>query len=524
MTQSRYSKSFWIRNRIETGGRRFIRDFFEGNEENLPTTQAAYQRIIEKEDKGKATRDRLYPPSAAILRFHESLVAFWWHLGFLVEVKVKERKWQITPEMDEMLRQIYSYPFGAKDRPKDLPGVKEYSVKCGFPPDVMTKRAMELGLSFTKEPPWTNAELSLLEEHGYKTPPRIALVFSEHGFKRTPTAIQLMRKRRMVHKASPYFSMNAIAVLFGIDAHAVKKWVTKGLLRFVMKGTVRSPDTHQNGDTHLIHKDWIYEFIVKHPGEFELKKVDQMWFLHIVTRGEIALSFSKKLGKRTEGQLIDEPVENRKTVARKLLAAEPKGRPKDMPPAERYEHGTRARYVAGCRCDSCRRANTDYAKKREKAKKKGDFNGNVPADHALNYIEMLADQGVGFKTIAKKAGVPHSTIAKIKSGERLIIRRSTETKIFSVTADAIAPSTNISVADTWKKINHLVELGFTKSELAYRLGRKTPNLQIQKNQITNKKAQEIDALYNQLLMELEAVKEINPDQPDEISLSMTANG
>lgn len=32
-------------------------------------------------------------------------------------------------------------------------------------------------------------------------------------------------------------------------------------------------------------------------------------------------------------------------------------RPVDLPPIEHYPHGTRARYVAGCRCTECRAAN-----------------------------------------------------------------------------------------------------------------------------------------------------------------------
>lgn len=40
-------------------------------------------------------------------------------------------------------------------------------------------------------------------------------------------------------------------------------------------------------------------------------------------------------------------------------------RPSDLPPAGRYRHGARARYVAGCRCDPCRASNTAYYHQRQ---------------------------------------------------------------------------------------------------------------------------------------------------------------
>ncbi len=50
-------------------------------------------------------------------------------------------------------------------------------------------------------------------------------------------------------------------------------------------------------------------------------------------------------------------------------------RPADLPPADRYAHGTRARYVSGCRCDDCRRANRLYERARYAARAGGDWNG-----------------------------------------------------------------------------------------------------------------------------------------------------
>lgn len=40
-------------------------------------------------------------------------------------------------------------------------------------------------------------------------------------------------------------------------------------------------------------------------------------------------------------------------------------RPTDMSPAEHFKHGTRSRYVSGCRCAGCRASNAAYYHKRQ---------------------------------------------------------------------------------------------------------------------------------------------------------------
>ena len=41
-------------------------------------------------------------------------------------------------------------------------------------------------------------------------------------------------------------------------------------------------------------------------------------------------------------------------------------RPPDLPPPEHYAHGTRARYVSGCRCPPCRASNVAYYHERQR--------------------------------------------------------------------------------------------------------------------------------------------------------------
>lgn len=39
---------------------------------------------------------------------------------------------------------------------------------------------------------------------------------------------------------------------------------------------------------YLIHESDVYKFILARPLEFDIRKVDQLWFLDLVTEGKIA--------------------------------------------------------------------------------------------------------------------------------------------------------------------------------------------------------------------------------------------
>lgn len=500
MGSGKFSAEWWTKERVDNGLQRFIRDFYEEQGAELPANYSGYKALVTAVDSGKYRKDRAYPPVDAVLRFYETIAAAWWAFGFLVEVKAKEKKYVFTEEMDARLREIYAFRFGSKERPAGLPGPKEYARSLDLPEFVMTRRAQELGLSFTKEPAWTPAELKLLEQYGYRTPKNLRRLFKQHGFDRTETSIGLMRKRRAVHKASPYFSMNAVAVLFGVDGHLVKRWLTRGWLKFIMKGKPNDPKAETLcGDTHLIHKDWIFDFIAEHPDAFNLKNVDQLWFLHVVTRGAVKLAFSKpgKIGKRTEAQQIEEPIEFRKSVIKKQMKGRPAGLASTEKLAENKPHGTRIKYMAGCRCPECRKANTDYEKNRCAARKNGESNDLVPAEFARNHLAFLSEQGVGYKTAAKAAGVAASVVMKITSGDRVQIRVNTEQKLLGVTAEAIAPGTLVDAREMRRQIEWLIANGLTKTKLALELGSqsKTPALQLRKDRTTKATADKVRALY-----------------------------
>ena len=52
-------------------------------------------------------------------------------------------------------------------------------------------------------------------------------------------------------------------------------------------------------------------------------------------------------------------------------------------------HGTRLRYISGCKCVPCRAANSRYETGRLRARREGDWNGYVDAATSREWLILL---------------------------------------------------------------------------------------------------------------------------------------
>jgi len=188
-------------------------------------------------------------------------------------------KYTFTNQIDELIRAIYLDRPGAKTRP----GIRVLAKKVGIPHWALKKRARELGLARTKENPWSEPELEILARYAWMSDERIRLKLKAARYSRTVTGIHL-KLRRMKFKHDPgFYSANGLAQALGIDSHAVTRWIRSGHLKAKLRGTARGEK--QNGDIYLIREKDVRRFILEHPTEIDLRKVDQLWFLDLVTNG-----------------------------------------------------------------------------------------------------------------------------------------------------------------------------------------------------------------------------------------------
>jgi hypothetical protein len=189
------------------------------------------------------------------------------------------RKYNFTDQIDQRIREIYQNHPDAKTRP----GIRLLAKKVGMPHWALKKRARELGLARTKERPWSEPELDILMRYAWISDERIRLKLKAAGYARTVTGIHLKLKRMRFKEDASFYSANGLARVLGIDNHTVARWIRTGHLKAKHRGTERTEQ--QGGDIYLIHEKDVRRFILEHPTAIDLRKVDQLWFLDVITNG-----------------------------------------------------------------------------------------------------------------------------------------------------------------------------------------------------------------------------------------------
>lgn len=198
----------------------------------------------------------------------------------------RKRKLYVSNDLiDQRLKAIYRNS-PDKKQASDRDSVKKLALQIRWPTWALRKRAAQLSLSHVKDKPWSEAELRILERYAWMCPARIRLKLKAQGFQRTATAIDIKLDRTAARRNTPYLTANGLALLFGVDRHVIARWINLNYLKAMRRGT----DRHERngGDMYLIHENEVYRFIVARPMEFDIRKVDQLWFLDVVTQGKIA--------------------------------------------------------------------------------------------------------------------------------------------------------------------------------------------------------------------------------------------
>lgn len=165
----------------------------------------------------------------------------------------------------------------------------------------------------------------------------------------------------------------------------------------------------------------------------------------------------------------------------------------------------RSAYVMDkCRCDACRESCRVYEEKRRRQALYGRWQPYVPADEARAHVRQLQAAGMGWKRVAKAAGIHTSVMWKLLYGDPTRnmapskrVRPQTAAAILAVEPD-LAPGALIDAGPTWRRIEGLVALGYPKLWIAKQLGLQGNGLQFHENRVQVGNAQAVAALADRI--------------------------
>lgn len=176
------------------------------------------------------------------------------------------KKYRFHEDDDRLIRQRYD---------SRTETITELAAILRVPRWVVRRRAQELGLARCKERPWTEEEEEFLEANLS----HLAVLTLARRLRRSPTAIAVKAKRLGLRKRDGAYTARAVAQGFGVDDHAVVRWIDAGMLK------ARRRNSGRPRDMYFISDRAVKDFVRGYPLAFDLRKVDQLWFMDLVTDG-----------------------------------------------------------------------------------------------------------------------------------------------------------------------------------------------------------------------------------------------
>lgn len=196
-------------------------------------------------------------------------------------VDFRRQRWTSSDAIDAVIRRTYQATPTKGD-------ILRLAKTVGRPRWWVSKRAAALGLVTPrfKAPPWTEAEIELIEGRAHQSPATLRRALKALGYARTETAITVQLKRLGASREDPdHFTARGLASVMGVDVKGVTTWIAKGWLRAKRRGTERVEA--QGGDLWWIHRRDVRAFIVENVAAVDLRKVDKFWLVDLLTDGSL---------------------------------------------------------------------------------------------------------------------------------------------------------------------------------------------------------------------------------------------
>lgn len=173
------------------------------------------------------------------------------------------------------------------------------------------------------------------------------------------------------------------------------------------------------------------------------------------------------------------------------------------------QHGYARYRLDKCRCRRCRAACSAYRRQVTMRTTAGTWNPWVDAEPARAHVRELGAVGIGYKQVAKVAGVARTTVTKLLHGTRggpptKRLRPETAAAILAVqpTPATFAPLARVDAAGTQRRIQALTCLGWSLTAQATEVGGTCKNYHalMYRPRVSAATAALVRALYDRLSM------------------------
>lgn len=182
----------------------------------------------------------------------------------------------VTPERDELLRQRYDSTVRGR--------VAEIAAALSWPRWKVQRRAAELGLA---KPPaiahrrWTDEEVALLQRHAGSRP--IGWLSKKLTRSRTSVAEKIKSLHISIARERDGYTITELTLCFGVDHNVIRRWIRRGWLRGRRRNGEHAPAFEL--DPWVFSDADLAAFLAEHPTAYELRRVDQTWFLGFIAPG-----------------------------------------------------------------------------------------------------------------------------------------------------------------------------------------------------------------------------------------------
>lgn len=190
-----------------------------------------------------------------------------WAKAAMMGVRKIAKKSEWSGGMDAYMRERYDGTVSGR--------VSEIQGVLGLTRAQVRQRAVRLGLTRSHRK-WSREDEAFLWAWIGRKP----VTWVARKLKRSVSSVkgktqQLGLRRRIAEG----YTRSSLQECFGVCEYTLTRWVRQGLLRVSKRGTAHAHDPWQATDSQVLR------FIREHPLEFDLRKVDQTWFMDLITNG-----------------------------------------------------------------------------------------------------------------------------------------------------------------------------------------------------------------------------------------------